>query len=489
MRLRALAAVALVASYYVLALGLTALLVAFAALMVRHEWLNIIDWGGLFAAVFLILKGLAPQRDRFEAPGPRLALGGHPDLARVIESIVRSAGQKVPGEVYLVSHWTIWVARRGGFTGFGNRRVMVLGFPALQVLTVDQLRALLAFQFGLSAHGDTEFSPWIYNTSAALKRTMDVLDKHKSFLRYVFRPYAGLFFRLTGKIYRQQVFRADLTAARFVGKELYLGSLAISHDDSPFSTYWQQSVAPLIGRGYLPPIAEGFGRFMERHPAVPAAPSAVSAALGAEQLATNFPSVPERQAALRGLSLSPRARDSRPAMTLLRNLPEVEASLAEFSLGKKDCEWKTVGWEESAVLAHVPIWRATLAEQEAVCGGMTVADLATVHDRIKDMSWRFRAPRGELPSRERRRQAALDVLSSGLALALYEAGWKVESLPGHPVELSLGAERIEPSGLLTALAAGDLSGSAWHARSESLGIAALSLGAKTILATASAAAR
>lgn len=78
----------------------------------------------------------------------------------------------MPGEVYLVGDMNAWVAERGGLMGFGGRRVMGIGLPLLQLLSVSQFAGVLAHEFGHYYGGDTKLGPWIYKTRAAIGRTL-----------------------------------------------------------------------------------------------------------------------------------------------------------------------------------------------------------------------------------------------------------------------------------------------------------------------------
>src|SRR2546430_16869096 len=84
----------------------------------------------------------------------------------------------MPTEVSLVADVNAFVTTRGGFMGFGSRRVMGLGLPLLQTLGVRELRAVLAHEFGHYHGGDTKLGPWIYKTRAAIGRTLQGLARY-----------------------------------------------------------------------------------------------------------------------------------------------------------------------------------------------------------------------------------------------------------------------------------------------------------------------
>jgi len=42
---------------------------------------------------------------------------------------------------------------------------MVIGLPLMQIMTVSQMRAVLAHEFGHYYGGDTKLGPWVYRTA------------------------------------------------------------------------------------------------------------------------------------------------------------------------------------------------------------------------------------------------------------------------------------------------------------------------------------
>jgi Zn-dependent protease with chaperone function len=73
--------------------------------------------------------------------------------------------------VYLVADVNAFVAQRGGWMELFSTRVMGLGLPLLNALTVSELRAVLSHEFGHYAGGDTKLLPWIYRARIAIIRT------------------------------------------------------------------------------------------------------------------------------------------------------------------------------------------------------------------------------------------------------------------------------------------------------------------------------
>src|SRR5262249_4618587 len=144
------------------------------------------------AGAGIILFSILPRWDRFAPPGPLLRSEEHPGLFDAIASVAIGTGQPMPSEVYLIPDVNAWVAQRGGIMGCGSRRIMGIGFPLLQLLTVSELRAVLAHEFGHYHGGDTKLGPWIYKTRAAIGRTLQGLASRGS-LQAPFRWYGNQF--------------------------------------------------------------------------------------------------------------------------------------------------------------------------------------------------------------------------------------------------------------------------------------------------------
>ncbi|HKP77249.1 MAG TPA: M48 family metallopeptidase, partial [Longimicrobiaceae bacterium] len=132
---RAVLAVLLFIGFYVLALGIAAGLayIPYAEVVYTHRVTARLDLFCIIAAG-IIVWSILPRPDRFRPPGPRLTAQEQPRLFRAIEEVAAATGQGMPAEVYAVSDLNAWVMQRGGFMGFGSRRVMGLGLPLMQVL-------------------------------------------------------------------------------------------------------------------------------------------------------------------------------------------------------------------------------------------------------------------------------------------------------------------------------------------------------------------
>ena len=157
---RALLALLLTIGFYGLALGIAlGLLYLIYLEVVILNRINVRFTIFALIGAVVILWSILPRIDRFTAPGPRLTRAKFPRLFTEIERVASLTGQAMPREVYLVPDVNAFVTERGGMMGIGSRRVMGIGFPLFHLMTVDELSAVIAHEFGHFYGGDTALGP------------------------------------------------------------------------------------------------------------------------------------------------------------------------------------------------------------------------------------------------------------------------------------------------------------------------------------------
>jgi Zn-dependent protease with chaperone function len=481
---RAAIALVLMAGFYGLAAGMAFALawIPYATWTYGHRFnlrLAVFCLGG----AYLILRAIVPTRDRFEAPGPRLQPERQPRLFAEIRGIAAASGQEMPAEVYLVPDVNAWVAQRGGVMGVGGRRIMGLGLPLLQAVSVAEMRAIVAHEFGHYFGGDVKLGPLIYRTREALVRTVIALHQHSGFLQKPFEWYAALFFRVTHAVSRHQELQADALAARLAGADALARGLRTVHGAGlAFGTYWAQEVAPVLGAGYLPPLAVGFSRFLEQ----PRVTDVLRAAVETEEREgkadpyDTHPSLRARLAALaRRADPPPSARpgDDGRAIDLLDALPEVEKELVALRVagGDKTGGLKPLEWEKVGGAVHVPLWEEFLRENGSVLAGVTPATLPALDWEALGRKLIDKLGLGEgEPEPPPPLPAAGFAVGAALSVALARRGFAIEAPPGAPVTLVRGPRRIEPFDLRERLGQ-DAAG--WRPMCAVFGFGVLALGA------------
>jgi heat shock protein HtpX len=232
--------------------------------------------GGLVVAGSLLWL-IAPRRQRFQIPGPRLEASQHPRLFAEVERLAAALNEPMSREIYLISDVNAGVTERSGVMGFGSIRVMMLGWPMLQALTVSQFRAVLAHEFGHYG-GDTKLGPWVYKTRAAMARTLVGLGEPNAALGAlrgvaviglayvvivkVLVAYWNLFLRITQLVSRRQEYRADEFACYVAGSRSQVEGLRSFHGACAAFRVYAGKLSQILNAGYRPAVAEGFARFI-----------------------------------------------------------------------------------------------------------------------------------------------------------------------------------------------------------------------------------
>jgi Zn-dependent protease with chaperone function len=476
---RALLAIALMAGFYLFALA-----IVFGLLWIPYAEVTYVGRVHLkltlvcIGAALTLLWALVPRVDRFEPPGPRLDEASHPELFALVRDVARATEQEPPSDVYLVNEVNAFVTHRGGFMGFGSRRVMGIGLPLLQTLSTVEFKAVLAHEFGHYASGDVKLGPWIYKTHGAIARALQ--GTQETLLEAPFNWYAMHFLRLTNAVSRQQEFIADKVAARVAGADALAGALRrLNALSLSFGAYVQNEVRPVVDAGYVPPLAAGYKEFISRAN-VAAFFQHVADDLEAGREPDLFDTHPLLRDRLAALAVRTAAAGgliaSSPALRLLRD-PEAHArALTPFTFGGKG-DLKGIDWSEVGDRVYAPQWRAMAKRHAKWLERYTPAAIPL--DRA---AWIAAGTellgRRDIDEEERVRQAA-HVFGVGVAVAMLDAGWRAHTGPGLPVVLVRGGEEFNPFAAVESVAEGRLSVEEWKGQAVLAGSGAAARTAAT----------
>lgn len=477
---RAVIAVALLVGFYVLGTAIAAGLVAIPWALWHYT-----DHVNLKIALFCvvgagaILWGLLPRPDRFTPPGPELSATDQPELFALLRDVADRTKQEMPARVFLVGALNAWVAQRGGVMGIGSQRMMGVGLPLLQSLSVPEFRGVIAHEFGHYHGGDTALGPWLYRTRAAIGRTLETLAHHSEALMKPFEWYGNAFLRVTHAISRRQEFVADAVAAGIVGREPMQSGLRTIHAlAGAYDAYWYTEVVPALQSGWHPPVAAGFAHFVSVPRVATQVNEALDAALASTAAADPYdthPPLAERLAALDSAAAGGEAPDRRPAISLLRDVPALEAQLLGFITEGKALH--ATPWEAVADHVYIPAWHETRGHFLPRLAGWTVANLASFAGNPPRLAeaWQVQIPQ-DASIADATGQVG-SAVGSCLASALVVAGATVHTLPGEPVVLRFAGAELRPFELGHGLCARDANPGAWMASVEALGITAVPLDA------------
>lgn len=467
MRSRAVLAVLLTVGFYVLALGLIAGLIAVLFLPdVPGRVYGFCLFGAAVVAISIV-----PWPRRFVPPGPQLNPAGQPRLFAELQGVAAAVGEAMPTHVYVTPEMNAGVLQRG------RRRIMVLGLPLLQVMTVAQLRAVLAHEFGHYHGGDTRLGPWVYRTREAIERTLRFASAQSAVLQLPFLLYGRMFLRVTQAVSRRQELAADELAARTVGAAPMIGGLrALARGSIAWNVYWRQEVVPLLEAGFQPPVAEGFALFLAE-PDLAGRISEAADRMLADKRADPYDSHPpdaERIAALSALPSGPGGEAGPPAVTLLEGAALIEPALLAGLL-KPGAQLRQVSWEQAGAVALLPGLRERARRQAGLIGGYTIGWLPELIKHADRLGFSEAGAMGRRLDPEQARTVGFGLAGAAFANALAQSGWSAESLPGRPITMRRGGDAVEPFLEVDRLARGEVGVEEWQRRCWDLGIRDLSL--------------
>jgi Zn-dependent protease with chaperone function len=433
-----------------------------------------------------ILWSLVPPKDQHEVNGVRIDLAKEKRLAKEIEAIAGALREPMPSEVYLIGDANAFVSEVDEVKGFGRRRILALGLPLLQILTIKQFRAVLAHEFAHYYAGDTRLGPWVYDARKSLIRVYENLGKNSDILRFLrrwgivsiiyqllmsgLRAYWQVFMRITQAISRRQEIRSDELACYVAGSQpLIEGLESIQRCSAVLSPYWNSVVLPVAVNGFQPQLGDGFLRFMH----APQIEKATAEYLAKQESAAKtspmdtHPPLKTRIHLAQTYNLPTPDSDRQaeetdlPMISLIDDLGALEGSLLKRylpALAKTDL--KPLEWEKAGIEVYVPIWRKKAESVRSLLSTKTVADIPSLVKDPKALPDMVPNPPGKQLNWAQRDAAAMNLLFCAFAVCLLDHDWKVHSQPGT-LYLEHGENKVEPGEVISAIKAGKLPTQEW----------------------------
>ena len=475
LRLQAFCAIALTILFYILAVGMGLALIALPILEILdahrfHLQVAVFGFGGGAA----LLSSVWPRRNVFEAPGPRLTAATQPQLFRELNRVASATQQRMPDEIYLLPEVNAWVA------DIGRRRVLAIGLPLLHVLTVTQLRAVLAHEFGHYSGGDTHLGGFLYGARRGIGQAVSELSERRHLMRHLFGWYGQAFLRLTFALSRRQEFEADRMAAEVAGRDALIGGLKqVQRAALAYPQYWHGEAVPVLQKGYRAPIGEGFVHFLQTPGVTTWLDHHLSqdVHLGRADPYDTHPPMAERVQAARRLRPRRAPEQDPPASTLVVKPDELEQALLKFLGAHPHAKaLQFVSWERLGQDMWRPLWHEQLKEMRPHLHALTARSLPTL--LLRPEEW--------LPLRMKLSKRGVDdnltlasaVWMLGMALAdvALQHGFTIEAQPGEPITLRQGEQQFEPFNLVQALVQGNMTPQAFVQVTEGVGLADVPLG-------------
>lgn len=232
---RALLAVFVLASFYVFALAIIALLlwVAWFQVQMFNDPRGGIGIGWLLIvcplAALAIAVAIWPRFHSWSDPGRGVTEQRAPELWAMLREVSRASRQPMVRRLYLFDEVNAFVANRGPFMG----RAIGLGLPLFDLLTVSELRAVVAHEYGHDASRAGGLSTFVYRTVVTFMGASEAAGIVPG-LNVLFELWADLYLRIAMPISRQQELRSDEMACYVAGVDATIAGLTKITTKNPY---------------------------------------------------------------------------------------------------------------------------------------------------------------------------------------------------------------------------------------------------------------
>jgi Zn-dependent protease with chaperone function len=359
----------LIAAGLALSMGFGALYGVYVLLFGAHRYTMgirlIVVAGGVALAALVaaaavargVLASLFPRPT--EQAGVRLSRLEEPDVYRVVQGVCDRVGCSAPNVVALVLEPNCFAteARVALLDGPVRGRVMGIGCALLNVLTVEELSALIAHELAHFTGRDTLYSRFVVPAFIALGTALEALeDEHAdgaeeregcaAWLMHLpillpiglLRVYLALFALLDASVSRQRERRADAIAALAVGREPMGSALRRLREGArTFASEAEAVRTQALATQRLPEPRRVFeamrARLAEQGADARATDGAPEEPRGRRDAFASHPALADR---LAGLPEAPRSQpDERLSRGLVAHLDAYEATLGHALLGER----------------------------------------------------------------------------------------------------------------------------------------------------------
>ena len=226
----------------------------------------------ILAAIWTFLKALWIK---FDPPtGYELKRDQFPELFDEIDSLTRSLKSLKIHQVFIENDLNAAVVQhpRFGVLG-GQRNVLFLGLQMLLALSPEEMRAVLAHEFGHLSGNHSRFRGWIYRVRTSWLRVMTAFRHSNSFgarmMRRFFNWYAPTFEAYSFALARADEYEADRMAAQLTSPETAAKALINSHTKAPYieQEFWDAYIRKADDMPEPPTLPfEGLAEFLKHSP-------------------------------------------------------------------------------------------------------------------------------------------------------------------------------------------------------------------------------
>ncbi|MFD2178011.1 M48 family metallopeptidase [Veronia pacifica] len=197
----------------------------------------------LVLAAWVLMKALWVKMSPPE--GMKLNRRDHPELFKEIDQLRRELNSLKIHEVILDDQLNAGVVQhpRLGILGW-HKNTLILGYQLLLTMDPEQMRSILAHEFGHLSGNHSRFSGWIYRVRTSWLKVMQACDESDSWggrmTRAFFNWYAPNFEAYSFALARNNEYEADAIAAKLTSPAIAGSALVNVYATAPFieQKYW-----------------------------------------------------------------------------------------------------------------------------------------------------------------------------------------------------------------------------------------------------------
>jgi hypothetical protein len=289
--------------------------------------------------------------------------------------------------------------------------------------------------------------------------------------------YFKVFLLATNLVSRRKEYRADELACLIAGAQPMIEGLRSIHACTPaWRGYWDTEVSPVVSNGSLPPIGEGFARFLAAPQISEQVELGLKKMIQAEKTSyyDSHPPLRKRIAAIQKLSGSLPPQDTRLACELLDNLEAAERSLIAVLNPCLPADLQPVTWDQAGNKVLIPAWRGWVGKHHVLLAGITAETLPDAIPKLPEIGSKFPDPKGMLLTRDQRTRRAEQLLAMSFGLMLVDHGWEVHSQPGN-LYFPRGNDQLDVFLAVRDIVSRKTTLDAWVAKCRELGISQLQI--------------
>ena len=445
LRIRSVIAITLMVLFYVMAIGIAVGLILIPYFEYESGIMHIkLD---LFSFIFgaIILWSVIPRKNKFIEPGPELKAEEHPKLFEIIKRVSEKTEQKMPSRVYLIMDMNAWVMENSGFLGTKKERILGIGGPLLHAMSVSEVEAVIAHEFGHYYGGDTKLAPFVYKTREAIERTLGGLEG--SLMQLPFLWYFKFYLRITQKISRAQEYAADKIAVLIAGKDAFISGMEkLSEKSMAYDYYWKNEVIPVLEAGKRPPIYSGYTKFLKNEKSMNDIREFVTKSEEEEskedKIYSSHPPIKERIEAAKTFENSSKNNDNRVGSILINDIEKLEKEIFIINFGEQAEKLEEVDWNGVKAVYYLKEWQEFYEKYREVGQNSFIKDYSEVFvDKESQIYINLKEKEPTL-NREEADEYARAVIKITVTNALLKNGWELKKEIGEEIHLIKGEKSI-----------------------------------------------